>query len=615
MFISFGLGYIALNKFSFSLSQIEFLLLAILIGMGLLATGISLLGLLNILDKYYVFIYFCILSIILWRKLHIDPSLFRFKPRYEHRVGYFDFFLYTMIFVLLLISFMQTFTPAWDYDALMYHLEIPKQFINHGGIYFDKDIVRSAYPMLSQMLFSIGLIFQLESLPRLINFTYSLLWLGSVYAFSIRFFVNPKIALLAIGILVGTPSFAFWSNWAGGDFAWVVYEFWSIYALILCFGSKTKNYGKWVALSGLMAGYAASTKYLSLVSFLIVLFLLLIYLLRNKIEIGNFLKIVFIFGLSAGAVMSLWYLRNIFWTGNPVYPLVWGGPGWEPLEEKIWNDYVYSFGMPKTLLNVLLLPIHMYTYQSHFATTPVEIFHPILWLAVIFPLLRVSQSSELKMTQIYVFLYILYWVLSAHVIRFTLPFSAFLAVFAAVVVENFAISIKRINIMPILKAGFVGTLLFYSLFYQLTYIQISGLTSYYLGYSSKKDLLQNSVNNLSITLYITEFIPENNKVQFLWDGRGYYCDKRCIPDDEQSNAIILSTVQPQPEQLAYELKKQGITHLLLSLADAHWFIAYHDRDNEHKKALSYFEDIFLPACGKLVIQTNISQLYKIDCYP
>ena len=35
----------------------------------------------------------------------------------------------------------------------------------------------------------------------------------------------------------------------------------------------------------------------------------------------------------------------------------------------------------------------------------------------------------------------------------------------------------------------------------------------------------------------------------LWDGHGYYCGDRCVPDDDETLAIQLSIDSPSPETL------------------------------------------------------------------
>jgi hypothetical protein len=116
-----------------------------------------------------------------------------------------------------------------------------------------------------------------------------------------------------------------------------------------------------------------------------------------------------------------------------------------------------------------------------------------------------------------------------------------------------------------------------------------------------------------MVLYIQGALKPDAKVQFLWDGRNYYCGSRCIPDDEQSTAVSLAFNFPAPQELAHDLREKGITHLMLSKPDADWFITYHDPHRIHQDALVYFENIFFPSCGKSIYKDGGMELFEITC--
>jgi hypothetical protein len=114
-------------------------------------------------------------------------------------------------------------------------------------------------------------------------------------------------------------------------------------------------------------------------------------------------------------------------------------------------------------------------------------------------------------------------------------------------------------------------------------------------------------------LYIENNLSNTDRVQFLWDGRAYYCDQRCIADNAQSVGLLLSKDSPSPEVLAHQLREKGITHILLSRPDAFWFINFHDPAGLHQAALDYFESTFLPACARPIYVEDLTELYILVC--
>lgn len=81
----------------------------------------------------------------------------------------------------------------------------------------------------------------------------------------------------------------------------------------------------------------------------------------------------------------------------------------------------------------------------------------------------------------------------------------------------------------------------------------------------------------------------------------------------QALGMLLSDGSPTPRSVSYQLRTQGITHILLSRPDAHWFIGYRNPDGLQKSALDYFERIFLPACAESIYVDNITELYILAC--
>ena len=602
-----GLGRIIVRRFEETLTQIEFNLLAMMFGLATLALAILASGLISWLNNLTIFGILAFTGIIshqewgaiglvVWQKIKI----YRFSPA----KNLYEMLLEIMLVILLPLLILNASSPVWDYDALMYHLEIPRQFLAQGKIYFDPAVFRSAYPLLGEMLFLIGLAFKLDSLAKLIHLTYAILLMLSIYAFGKRFF-GREAALIALGILIGTPSIPFWATWVSIDFVWAGYEFWSLYIIILWLANEKKSHYQSMALAGILSGLAASTKYLSLSTMLIVGAIIAWQSFRNVSQPTiSTLRNLVIFGVSAGLVMSPWYIKNWFWTGNPIYPLIWGGPGWGPLTAQVFNDYLHSFGVGTNWLDYLLIPYDVYAKHSQFSTMYFEIIHPALWFAFAYPFLK--QPRKHVVLFLYSMAYCFVWAVNSQVIRFLLPAFAIMALLAGDVIQKSPVFVKKF-----LTNGLLCGFLLVSLIYQVLLFQ--NYSAYFFGQMSTADMLKISVDDFQITQKIQELLQPDERAQFLWDGRGYYCDARCVPDNEQSTAVLLAINSPLPERLAHDLRIKGITHLMINQIDAAWFIDYHDPHHYHQQALDYFENVFIPACGKLLYVNNKMEIYQIVC--
>lgn len=603
----FGLGRLIFRYVKLpSLTQFEMTLAGYLLGLGVLSLGIMVLGFAGWLNGWAIFLWLFLSGAVATREL-IGLNVGDLAIRFPKIKNLFLILLQLTALVAVPMLLVECLSPVWDYDALLYHLEGPRQFLLQGRIAFDPEVLRSAYPYLGEMPFAVGIVFDLIPLAKLINFTYAILFVLSSYVFSRRFF-GRQSAYTTVGILIGAPAFWVWGTWAGVDFAWATYEFWSIYAILLWLAGKKEHTKKWLAFAGVMSGFAISVKYLSLPALLVVMILIAWKSFENtKRPVRDVLINLTIFAFCTAIVGGAWYIRNWIVTGNPVYPLVFGGPGWEPVEAQVLNDYVGSFGVGKQWLDYLLLPYNVYAFHNKFSTIGIEWIHPAVWLAFFFPFIAKSHRRHTVLF-VYACLGFILWAATSQVIRFLIPVTAFLAILAGAVIESFPLILKRL-----LQIGLIGGFMLFNLVFQLQWLQDKDAWEYVSGHRSTAEFLQNMSYGYEAIQYIQEYLDVDQKVQFLWDGRGYLCDTRCVPDDEQSGAIRLTFEDPLPSDLAFDLREAGGTHLMLSQPDATWFILYHDPQWMHRDALNYFESVFFPACGKLVYSDEDMRLYEITC--
>ncbi len=605
-----GIGRMLVRQFQLAFSSLEFSILSLLLGLAFLSMCIAALGLAGLLTKTGIFACLMLggfISSYEWHELFRNAVWAARSRRWLKTHSVYETLLLIFVIGMFPLLILNALTPVWDYDALLYHLEVPRQFLAEGRISFNPDIFESAYPFLGEMLFMVGIVARVEPLAKFINLTYAILFILSTYSFAVRFF-NREVALTAVGILVSTPILMIWATWVSTDYAWGAFEFWALYAICLWLAGQKQDTRKWLTLAGVLSGLAASTKYISLPVLLIVAVLVLWKSMEgSKQPFAESFRNVLTFGISAGLVMSFWYVKNWIWTGNPIYPLLFGGTGWDPLKDQLFTkDYMSTFGIGRNLLNFFLLPYYIYAQQYRFSALPWEFIPPLVWLAFLFPFLKKSQ--EQSAVNIYTFLYYIWWFLGSQLLRFLLPVSAFLAILAGAVLDRWPHVVRSA-----LRLTLIAGLAVLSFAYQFTVLQNSGTFSYVMGQTSSEEILQTFVDDYRVKQFIQQALSEEQRALFLWDGRGYYCDSRCVPDYSQSLAVRLTLRSAPPQQLAHELRSDGITHLMLSSPDANWFIQHHDPNHYHRRALQYYREQFLPACGKSIYKDEGMELFEIFC--
>ena len=78
--------------------------------------------------------------------------------------------------------------PVTDGDALCYHLQVPKVFLVRQAVYFDPDLHETVYPLVTELLYAIGLEFRGPVACRCLQWV-----LGLVFAANVAALARPSL--------------------------------------------------------------------------------------------------------------------------------------------------------------------------------------------------------------------------------------------------------------------------------------------------------------------------------------------------------------------------------------------------------------------------------------
>lgn len=207
-----------------------------------------------------------------------------------------NLFLISLLVLFALVSLLGAAGPELGFDALWYHLVIPKIYLIHGGIYHIPGglLYYSEMPRLGEILYMF--------IPaHAISFGVGIMSTILVYLLA-RKYLDREFALLSTVIFYVSPLVG-WQS--GSSYVDLLRTFFEILALYLFVDKKF-----WP--SGLAIGLAISTKSLALGS-LAVIGLIGIYISGWK----RTMLIVIV----AGLVSLPWFLSAYLTTGYPFYPI------------------------------------------------------------------------------------------------------------------------------------------------------------------------------------------------------------------------------------------------------------------------------------------------------
>jgi hypothetical protein len=505
-----------------------------------------------------------------------------------------------------ILALIHTLSPPRDYDGLMYHLVGPQLFLQAGRVVPYPDNWYINAPFTLEMVFTVGMAFGDDIFPKLIHFTTAVLLVLATFAAGRRW-LGRRGGPLSAAILLGVPTLPIWASFAYIDLGWSLWEFLALAAALAWWQSRSR---RWLVLSGAFIGLAMAAKYLGLMGFLVLG--IFVWLGASRDSPRERLRSAGIYGIAAMLVSAPWYLKNLIWFGNPVFPLYFGGPGWPAERLALYNAYLSSFGTGHGLADYLLIPVSVYTRHALYGTTMNRIDVPALIFLILFlyPLLPRHRvvSAILWMALARTLL----WALGSQQIRFLFPIYPGLSIATAYVSENLVPHrqwrLPWAHLLPILSVALMVPTLFYQIVVQAEVRP--ALVD--IGAESRREFLSRALGDFEAVRFIEEELPGSTRALLLGDGSGYYCPNRCIPDPDHFRwSAEIAGLESQGALLDW-FADRSLTHVLLSVEDLD-FLLQHDPTGVVRAALDRLLAWRDAGCLEEAFRDEWVAVYRVVC--
>jgi hypothetical protein len=476
------------------------------------------------------------------------------------------------LLVTLALTLLLALAPPTSWDGLFYHLTGPALYIDRRAITpLDVNIPHLAFPSLMEMLFGLAMLLRGDVVAKLLHFTYGLLLAVLVYRLSRRW-QGPKAAGWSLLLLVAMPMVAVLAAWAYNDLALAFYQLAALYGLLAY--AESERWG-WLLVAGLLSGLALGLKYTAFPLPLVGL----AYLLSQPRQRW---RGVAVFALLTSLVAAPWYLRNWAFTGNPVYPFLFGGRNWDAFRSA-WYAHAGT-GIGWHPLRIMALPATMTLglrdvnyYDGRMGPLFLALAPVLVWLSVwtwrgeAGPRASKGKRHVFALLGGFALVYAVTWTLGVIQSRALFQARLFLPGFVALI-PLLAESLVQLPVLD--HPGFsisafvrltVGIVLALALVNQALEVLRLDPLGYLIGYESRSGYLRRVLGDHYRAMEGLEgTVPEDGRVLFLWEPRGYYSPRRAQPDAILDNWAHLSHRYPTEAQIATHLRKEGYTHVLLN---------------------------------------------------
>ena len=510
----------------------------------------------------------------------------------------------TSVLVMLLIVLLRGLAPVTDYDGLAYHLVVPRNYLEAGRIYAVPGEAHANFPLTVDLLFIPAIALGLESAARLVHLGFGVLMGLGVFTLAQRLFRSRRGSWLALLVFGTTPLIGTVGGYAHHDLGWALFEFLAAYALLVW---AQEGERRWLVLGGMLAGLGMASKYLGL-PMLGVLGVAILYhgLFQVRKPWRSTITDGLRFGLVAVGVAAPWYVKNWLWLGNPVYPLWFGGKGWDEFLSARLEFMGKSYGPRRGILGTLLLPLDIFRYSiGYFGPIPFAFPPP---LSLLLPLyLFIRRQWAISLILLMALLRFATWAISARNTRYLIDIYPLLSVAVAYLLAE----LSRRRILQILARVAVLALLVANLTWQTLLLLNEDPVPVILGLENREEYLSEHNHPPYQVIRFLNQLPSDSKVLFVGNGQGYYATVDHVADVNHKNwGHLVYEVSDKPVPLHDALTAEGFTHIYYSSYDFAWQLNF-DYDGLLARELAVFEH-FTAYCTDLVYSDHTgSKVYVI----
>ncbi|HWY80269.1 MAG TPA: glycosyltransferase family 39 protein [Candidatus Sulfotelmatobacter sp.] len=281
-------------------------------------------------------------------------------------------YLFVILFVLqALVNLIGALGPELAFDALWYHLTLPKLYLLQHAIYHIPGglLYYSDMPKLGEMLYIGALAIGNEILVKVIHFSFGILASIALYKLSRNFF-SSFISFVIIVIFYSNLVVDWESTTAYIDLIRTFFEVMALWSFINWVEQHT---WKWLLVSALMLGLAITTKVLAIGSLIILCILMAFIFIDSKLHTNYRKKDIslFIMYLLIALLIPLpWFIFSYIHSGNLFYPFFTHSyeinvSSSNPLQfiTTIWDIFTHSSD-PVSPLYLIFMPLLFITFSK-----------------------------------------------------------------------------------------------------------------------------------------------------------------------------------------------------------------------------------------------------------
>jgi hypothetical protein len=492
--------------------------------------------------------------------------------------------------------------PPYYWDALTYHLAVPKAYAEAHGFTYLRYNVYSSMPLGGSLFFLWPYLWDGLIAAKASNLVATVLFLSLTYRLA-RAWLGQFYAALAAAFVILTPVVFVLMAGAHADHFLILFTVSALYIYLRGRGADEVAGGRWAAAVGVFLGAAVAVKYSAAAVGAAFLPVLIYDAVKKK---TRFAEVGIILGAAAVMVVP-WLAKAYVERGNPVFPLAYGtfgGAGFTAEQARRLLAWQSGMGRGRGPLELLLLPYRI-SVEAGFSYRD---FHGI-YLPFLLPLAALAVFVFRRAGRLLAFgwFFLLAWAFGPQQLRFLGPA---LPAFATGAAGALAAVDPRRYVWPsrAWRVFVVGAVLALAFSYAAGPIfdALPG-HAYLLGAMDGEGYLGHRCPYYRAQEFINDELPPDAKILMVGINQVLYMERPAIYDSflEASAFLLAAEKAGGPEELYALARSWGVTHVFYyRLEEARMWPSYASRTR------AVFYD-FLSRHGAAVYEDDASRVYEL----
>ncbi|HVS14550.1 MAG TPA: hypothetical protein VMV46_11545 [Thermoanaerobaculia bacterium] len=465
--------------------------------------------------------------------------------------------------VVVLALVARALIPDVSWDADVYHLALPRLYLDHGGFYRVPFSVYSNWPLGLELLYAGALALRDFVVAKLLHLVFGLLAALAAW----RLAGGGERGVLAALLFLAHPVVL-------GEMPVAYVDLGSAFFLALGFGALHRALEdgpqgprRTLLLAGLCAGALCAIK---LTGFLGAGCLGLLFLLEARAGAGWTRAArrhgLALLALPCAAFLLPWLLKSWILTGNPVYPFLhrWlGGPEWSSELGARLAAWQRSLGMGREPLDYLLLPVRVILSGGEGYHRFDGALHPVWIVLLPLALLYARRDRTIRRALMVCGFFFVLWAASSQQMRFLVAILPLLAVAGAraVTLAIRRLAATRPRLDDALRAAALLAAAAALLLSARPWLgaAIDNAPALAHRYPEMREALIPPVDR-----FVAEQLPAGATILLLNRNRGFFLDRDYLADSFFEASQIAAAFAGDDAAAARErLRELGVTHVLI----------------------------------------------------